>query len=106
MQDQKITFIHTVFFWLKEGISDADKAKFIAGVKTLGGIETVSKFYFGPPAMTPRGVVDNSYDYAINVHFTDKAAHDVYQDVPVHHKFVEDCKDLWERVQVYDNLVQ
>lgn len=106
MDSQNIAFIHTVFFWLKKDITEEERHLFRQGVHSLGNIDTVQQFYAGPPAMTPREVVDNSYDYAINVLFASKEDHDIYQEVPIHQKFVEDCKQYWEKVLVYDNLVR
>ena len=104
---EKIEFIHTVFFWMKDGVTDEQKKTFAdKGLMALSKISSISQFYYGPPAMTPREVVDNSYDFALVCHFKDQAAHDAYQDDPIHLKFIEDFKDLWEKVQVYDNLDQ
>lgn len=100
------TFIHTVFFWMKEGVTAEQKADFEKnGLGVLSKVPTIHKGYYGPPAMTPREVVDNTYDFALICHFNGKAAQDKYQVDPIHLKFIEDYKDLWERVQVYDNLL-
>lgn len=104
--EDKTTFIHTVFFWLKDGITEAEKSEFAKGIESLATIDTIAKFHYGPPAMTPRDVVDNSYAFALNLHFKTKAAHDSYQNDPVHHQFIEDYQHLWQRVQVYDNIVR
>lgn len=99
--------IHSVFFWLKEDLSDADQAAFRAGVESLRAVESIEKMYVGPVAPTEaRGVVDNSYNLALIVHFSDVAGQDAYQIAPVHLKFVEDHKDKWTKVVVYDNLVE
>jgi hypothetical protein len=34
--------------------------------------------------------------------FDDTAGQKLYQDHPIHQKFVADCAHLWERVVVYD----
>lgn len=97
--------IHSVFFWLKEDLSEADEAAFMAGVESLKAISTIKSCYIGPPAPTEeRGVVDNSYSYALIVHFDDVAGHDAYQVDPIHVQFVEDHQDKWTKVVVYDNL--
>ena len=104
---QKPTLIHTVFFWVKEGTSDGDKAFFEQGLAKLGTCPQIQDFYWGPPAPTEaRDVVDNSYSYAINVHFASVADQDAYQQEPIHLAFIEDHKDIWERVVVYDNVVR
>ena len=99
-------FIHTVYFWFKEGVTDAQKEDFKKnGLAALAKAPTIHKVFYGPPAGTPREVVDNSYDFAWICHFKNAADQEAYQVEPIHLKFIEDYKDLWERVQVYDNLI-
>lgn len=96
---------HSVFFWLKEDLSDENKAAFLEGVKSLRGIKSVGTLHIGPPAPTEeRGVVDNSYSYALLIDFENVEAQNAYQVDPIHLKFVEDHKDKWTKVIVYDNM--
>ena len=68
-------------------------------------IETVRGAHFGVPASTEkRDVVDNSYSASEILFFDDTAGQKVYQDHPIHKKFVADCSHLWERVVVYDAI--
>lgn len=98
--------IHTVFFWLKEGLKEDDIARFKAGVKSLSKISHIQTFYMGPAADTEeRDVVDNSYDLALICQFAEPKDQDAYQIDPIHLKFIEDCKDTWTKVVVYDNLI-
>ena len=104
---EKTGFVHVVYFWLKEDISDEDRKKFEeVGLANLATCPTIQKVYYGPPANTPRDVVDNSYDFAWICHFKDQAAQDAYQSEPIHLKFIEDFSPMWTKVQVYDNLVR
>ena len=96
-------FFHVVNFWLKVGLSAEDEAKFLAGVKTLGQIDTLKVFSVGKPAETDRPVIDRSYSYCLVTAFDDEAGHDIYQEAPVHLKFIADCAHLWERVLIYDS---
>jgi hypothetical protein len=97
--------VHHVFFWLKNPSSQEDLARLLTGLKTLGQIETVRGTHFGVPASTEkRDVVDNSYSASEILFFDDTAGQKVYQDHPIHKKFVEDCSHLWERVVVYDAI--
>jgi len=97
--------VHHVFFWLKKPDSKEDLARLLAGLRTLAKIETVRGVHFGVPASTEkRDVVDNSYSASEILFFDDTAGQKVYQDHPIHKKFVEDCSHLWERVVVYDAI--
>jgi hypothetical protein len=50
-----------------------------------------------------RSVVDQSYQVALNITFTDKQAQDVYQDHPEHVQFVEKAfKPNCVKVVIYD----
>lgn len=103
----KPVLIHTVFFWVKEGTSAKDAQSFEEGLVTLGTCPQIQNFHWGPPAPTEaRGVVDNTYDYAINVHFKSLNDQAAYQKEPIHLKFIDDHKDLWEKVIVYDNTIK
>jgi len=96
-------FVHTVFFWLNEGTPEAARQQLIGDCRTLlASVPTVQALWAGPPAGTPRDVVDNSYGVGLAVHFEDAAGHEVYQDHPTHHEFIERNKAHWQRVQVYD----
>lgn len=104
---EKATMIHTVYFWYKEGLSEENKKIFQNAVQKLGTVPSIHTYYYGPPAPTEaRGVVDNSYDMALNVFFKDVEAQNAYQVDPIHLAFVEQCKDFWEKVIVYDNMIK
>ena len=100
-------FIHTVFFWMKEGVTEEQKKEFMDnGLVELIKVPSIYEAFIGPAAQTPREVVDNTYDAALICHFKNKADHDIYQGHDIHLQFIEKYKDLWGRVQVYDNLVE
>ena len=97
--------IHTVFFWLDSELSQAEIAEFEEGLVKLGTISTIDQYYWGKPAATEnRGVIDNSYSYAINVHFNSIQAHDTYQTHAKHLEFLKQAPK-WTKVVVYDNEV-
>ena len=97
--------IHTVFFWLKDGLSDEQIAYLEAEVAKLPSIETVASGTIGKPAPTGEreGVTDHSFSYHLSLSFGSVADHDAYQVQPDHDVFVANCKDLWDRVTVYDS---
>jgi hypothetical protein len=96
-------FIHQVLFWLKKDAPKDAADRIIAdGRSLLGKIPTVRHLWMGRPAMTPREVVDNSYDIGLCVIVDDVAGHDVYQEHPLHKQFIERNKTLWDRVRIFD----
>lgn len=98
------TLIHHVFFWLKNPSSKEDLIKLVEGIRTLQKIETVREFRIGQPAKTPkRNVIDDSYAVSLYTLFDDVDAHNVYQEHPIHKKFIEGYSSLWSKVQVYDS---
>jgi hypothetical protein len=95
--------IHSVYFWLKPELTEAQRADFRRGVESLGGIKSVEHVYVGTPAATEkRPVIDDSYDVALTVLCKDVAAQNAYQVDPLHLKFVETFKPFWTRVLIYD----
>ncbi len=96
-------FIHHVYFWLNPDVP-ADAATRLASDcrSLLSQIPGVVQLWAGPPAMTPRDVVDNSYSIGLAVLMVDRAAHDVYQDHPLHHQFITQHKANWDRIRVFD----
>lgn len=97
--------IHHVFFWLKTPGSKPDRDALIAGLNTLKGIEVIQQLHIGVPASTEkRDVVDNSYDVSELMFFKSVADQKLYQDHPLHLKFVKDCSHLWSKVVVYDSV--
>lgn len=96
-------FVHVVNFYLKPDLSAADVRAFEEGVSSLGKIESLLVFNVGKPANTDRPVIDRSYSYCLLTVFNDEAGHDVYQEHPVHLKFIESCNHLWEKVVIFDS---
>ena len=97
-------FVHAVYFWLKDGLSEGDRAAFVRGVTSLTTIDAVEHGHVGAPADTNRPVIDRSYSYALVLFFPDRAAHDAYQTHPVHDRFREQCSTFWRKVLIYDSV--
>ena len=106
MMNSETGFIHTVYFYAKKNISDTRLEEFMEGLETLATVPSIGQVWYGPPANTPRDVVDNNYTIAWICHFKNAADQEAYQVDPIHLKFVEDYEDVWEKVLVYDNLVE
>ena len=95
--------VHTVCFWLKQTLDEHKITAFRNGLETLKNIESAEAVYIGSPAATgDRPVLDSSYDFCLTVIFKDVAAHDAYQVDPRHTHFINQNKDYWEKVKIYD----
>ncbi len=96
--------VHTVIFYLRSDLTDAQKLEFRnEGLESLRPIPSVQQLYVGGPAsIPPRPVVDLSFTYAVTAVFADIAGHNAYQVDPVHKAFVERFKSYWAKVQIYD----
>ncbi|MFP4104783.1 MAG: Dabb family protein [Phycisphaerae bacterium] len=95
-------FVHTVYFWLTEGVGKGRRIDFREGLQALAAIDEVKDLFYGEAVESERDVVDDSYDFGLTVLFENRAAHDVYQDHPLHKGFIDNFSDLWTRVRVYD----
>lgn len=96
-------FIHTVYFWLTPDAGEETKRKMLADcTELLAKISTARHVWAGVPAMTPREVVDNTYDIGLCVALDDVKGHDEYQVHPLHKEFGSRYKQFWKRVQIYD----
>ncbi len=97
-------FIHHVYFWLHNPESEADKKSLIDGLKKLSKVSSIQSFNIGIPASTRRDVIDSSYSVSWLLYFNNDAEQESYQSDPIHLKFVQECKHLWNKVMVYDTL--
>ena len=95
-------FIHSVYFWFKEGVTETQLKTFYEDTEKLREIEVVKALYTGTAAATDRPIVERSYDFAVIVHFENLAGHDAYQQHPIHLSLLEKHRALWERVMVTD----
>ncbi len=102
---KKINFRHVVYFWLNDPENASQKRQFLANLNEfIENMDIIPDSHIGIPAETPRDVVDNSYQFCLNLGFENKAQHDIYQDHPMHKKFIEKSAHLWKRVLVYDSV--
>jgi len=103
-EEIKGIFIHHVYFWLVEPGNADNKKALIDGLKKLSAVKTIQRFHIGVPANTSREVIDSTYSVSWILIFNNPADQDSYQVDPIHLRFVEECKHLWSRVQVYDTI--
>jgi hypothetical protein len=98
---------HMVYFTLKDNSADAKLKLVSACKKHLAGHDGTVYFSAGVIGDDfKREVNDRAFDVALHVVFKDKAAHDKYQDHPRHLKFIEENKENWKKVRVFDAVVK
>ena len=97
---------HMVFFTLADR-SDENARKLIDGCQTyLTGHDGALHFSVGTRVEElDREVNDKDFDVALHVIFESKEAQDAYQVAPRHLQFIEECKDLWSTVRVFDSAL-
>ena len=98
---------HDVYFSLHDR-SDAAKAKLVAACKKhLTGHPGEVFFAVGTLCHAlRRDVNDLDFDVALHIVFDSQAAHDVYQDAPRHNAFIAENKASWNKVRVFDSVVE
>lgn len=96
-------FAHVVYFWFKNPDNIADKTKFEASLeKFLNNSKYAKTNFVGTPPKAVRDVVDDSFTYNLIVTFDSADSQEKYQNEAAHLVFIEECKDLWDKVIVYD----
>jgi len=96
-------FSHVVIFWTDPAQPHA-AAELVAGAnKYLKNIPGVIQFHVGQMSPSPRPVVDQTYQVALNIIFPSKQAEQDYQTHPQHLEFVEKVfKKTCKKVQIFD----
>lgn len=98
---------HDVYFSLKDNSPAAKKKLVDACKKYLSGHEGEVFFAAGTLAESlKRDVNDLQFDVALHIVFKDIAAHDKYQDAKRHQQFIDENKDNWKKVRVFDSVVE
>ena len=96
-------FSHVVIFWTDPAQPKAADDLIAGAQKYLAPIPGVLSYHIGRMVPSPRAVVDQSYQVALNLVFADKQAQDDYQVHPLHLEFVEKVfKPACQKVVVYD----
>jgi hypothetical protein len=96
-------FSHVVIFWTDPANPEAANAVFAGANKFLKDIPGVLAFHAGKMVPSHRPVVEQTYQVALNISFTDKHAEHAYQLHPQHLEFVAQCvKPFVKKVVVYD----
>jgi hypothetical protein len=98
--------VHNVYFALKDNSTEAKKKLVDACKKYL--TEHPGEVFFAAGTLAEdlnRPVNDRDFDVALHIVFKDKASHDKYQDDKRHKEFIEENKDNWKKVRVFDSAI-
>jgi hypothetical protein len=94
---------HIVVFWVKPAPRHAADELTAGANRLLKSIPGVVHFHVGRMVPSPRPVVAQSYQVALNLIFPNPSALDAYQVQPQHVEFVEKyVKRLVKKIVVYD----
>jgi hypothetical protein len=97
--------IHDVYFSLKDNSPKA-KDKLVAACKKYLTDHPGTLFFAAGTLAEDfkRDVNDRDFDVALHIVFQDRKAHDKYQEAERHQKFIDENKDNWKKVRVFDSV--
>ena len=96
---------HHVFFTLSDR-SEAKVQKLLAGCnKYLDDHDGLVGFSVGVREPELDREVNHDFDVSLHCIFADRKAHDVYQVAERHLTFIEEHKDNWSEVRVFDSIL-
>ncbi|QES89475.1 Dabb family protein [Rhizosphaericola mali] len=98
------SFVHHVFFYLKNPDNASAAEQLIDGLKKLTQVPTIQYYHIGLPAPTDRDVILGDYSISWLCLFKNLEEEEIYQSHPIHLKFIEECAHLWEKVEVFDSI--
>jgi hypothetical protein len=91
-----------VYFTLKDNSTEACQKLVAACKQYLSDHDGTIHFSAGSLADANREVNDRDFDVALHVVFDSREAHDTYQTADRHQQFIEQNKDNWAEVRVFD----
>lgn len=98
---------HNVFFTLNDKSPAATSQLIEAAKKYLSGHPGTVFFAVGTLAEHyNRPVNDRDFDVGLHCVFETAAAHDAYQQNARHLQFIEENKQNWKQVRVFDSIVE
>lgn len=98
------TIHHVVVVWLKRPGNLSDKAQLVRASQDLAAsIPQLRRLAWGEALPSDRAIVDDSFDLAFIMTFSDRAALEAYEKHPVHIRTTREVlRPLSHKVLVYD----
>ena len=99
--------VHDVYFALNDS-SEAARSKLVKDCyKYLSNHHGIVFFAAGELVESHnRDVNIRDWDVSLHIVFKSKDHHDQYQKAPDHYKFIEENKDNWKSVRVFDTFIK
>ena len=99
--------VHDVYFTLNDD-SEAAQAKLVKDCyKYLSKHPGIVFFAAGELVEShKRDVNIRDWDVSLHIVFKSKDYHDQYQKAPDHYKFIDENKDNWKSVRVFDSFIK
>jgi hypothetical protein len=105
--EKRVKLAHMVYFKLKDSSLEQQEQMVAACHKYLKNHPGVVFFAAGTLAKEyQREVNVRDWDIALHVVFENKKFHDDYQVHPEHLKFIEENREKWAAVRVFDSFVE
>ena len=97
-------FAHTVFFTLNTPTEESRQRLIDSCHHHLSDHPGTLFFGVGTRATSyTRPVNDTRFDVVLHLVFATQADHDVYQQAPRHQQFIEENREAWAEVRVFDS---
>ncbi|MDE0865681.1 MAG: Dabb family protein [Rubripirellula sp.] len=96
---------HHVYFTLKDRSDEAVQSLLDACMQYLDNHEGLVGFSIGTRDRDLDREVNQDFDVSLHCIFSDRAAHDRYQTAERHLQFIEENKEGWKIVKVFDSLL-
>ncbi len=96
---------HNVYFTLKDSTPE-NRQKLVNACHAYLSDHPGTVFYAaGVVSDLDRSVNDRDFDVGLHLVFATRADQDAYQTADKHLRFIEESKDLWKQVRVFDSDV-
>ena len=97
---------HDVYFTLNDNSDEARRKLVDDCKKYLANHPGTVWFAAGElVAEHDRDVNDREFDVALHLVFKDKVSHDQYQTADDHNRFIEENRENWKKVRVFDSCL-
>jgi len=98
--------VHDVYFSLNDNSTDEVQKLIKDCYKYLNAQDGIVFFAAGARVEESKREVNvQDWDVALHIVFNNKESHDKYQVADDHHKFIDENKQNWKTVKVFDSFV-